>query len=324
MKHIGLFEGIGGFSLAARWMGWETIAWCEWNPFCQKVLNYHFPKAKQHGDITTTDFTIYRGQCDILTGGFPCQPYSVAGKRLGKEDERHLWPHMLRAIREIKPYWVVGENVSGLINWNGGVVFDEVQTDLENEGYEVIPFVLPACGVDAPHKRDRVWFIAKNTLQDGWGSEQRKEESEKRGQRDIGTGNNEWLQANNGEVGDAANPNGTGWEELNIAPKSNNKKFNSGITMHSNSASIKGEYFCEKGEGKFNGSDCGNGINRWENFPTQSPVCNGNDGLSDRLDGITFSKWRNESIKAGGNAIVPQVALQIFKAINQFNNDRIS
>lgn len=99
MNHIGLFEGIGGFSLAARWMGWETIAWCEWNPFCQKVLNYHFPKSKQHGDITTTDFTIYRGQCDIVTGGFPCQPYSVAGKRLGKEDERHLWPHMLRAIR---------------------------------------------------------------------------------------------------------------------------------------------------------------------------------------------------------------------------------
>ena len=141
-------------------MGWDTIAWCERNPFCQKVLNYHFPKAKQHGDITTTDFTIYRGQCDILTGGFPCQPYSVAGKRLGKEDERHLWPHMLRAIREIKPAWVVGENVSGLISWNGGMVFDEVQTDLENEGYEVIPFVLPACGVDAPHKRDRVWFIA--------------------------------------------------------------------------------------------------------------------------------------------------------------------
>ena len=134
MNHIGLFEGIGGFSLAARWMGWETIAWCEWNPFCQKVLNYHFPKAKQHGDITTTDFTIYRGQCDILTGGFPCQPYSVAGKRLGKEDERHLWPHMLKAIREIKPYWVVGENVPGLINWNGGMVFDEVQTDLEMKG----------------------------------------------------------------------------------------------------------------------------------------------------------------------------------------------
>ena len=228
MNHIGLFEGIGGFSLAARWMGWDTIAWCEWNPFCQKVLNYHFPKAKQHGDITTTDFTIYRGQCDILTGGFPCQPYSVAGKRLGKEDERHLWPHMLRAIREIKPAWVVGENVPGLINWNGGMVFDEVQTDLENEGYEVIPFVLPACGVDAPHKRDRVWFIAKNTLQDGWGSEQRQEESEKRGQRDVSTGDNEWLQANNGEVRAATNTTSKyfGWEGWK--PKVNESRWETG------------------------------------------------------------------------------------------------
>jgi DNA (cytosine-5)-methyltransferase 1 len=103
MNHIGLFEGIGGFSLAARWMGWETIAWCEWNEFGQKVLKHHFPKAQPHGDITKTDFTIYRGQCDVLTGGFPCQPYSLAGKRKGKEDDRHLWPEMLRAIREIQP-----------------------------------------------------------------------------------------------------------------------------------------------------------------------------------------------------------------------------
>jgi DNA (cytosine-5)-methyltransferase 1 len=153
-------KGIGGFSLAGSWMGWETIAWCEWNPFGQQVLKYHFPKAIGHGDITKTDFTIYRGQCDILTGGFPCQPYSHAGKRLGKEDDRHLWPEMLRAICEIQPSWVVGENVSGLISWDGGLVFHEVQTDLEAAGYEVWPVVLPACAVNAPHRRDRVWFIA--------------------------------------------------------------------------------------------------------------------------------------------------------------------
>ena len=117
MNHIGLFEGIGGFSLAGRWMGWETLAWCEWNPFGQKVLKYHFPKATGHGDITKTDFTIYRGKCDILTGGFPCQPYSVAGKRKGKEDERHLWPEMLRAIREISPRWVVGEMMGFPSDW---------------------------------------------------------------------------------------------------------------------------------------------------------------------------------------------------------------
>ena len=91
MTHLGLFEGIGGFSLAACWMGWQTLAWCEWNEFGQKVLRYHFPEAEGFGDITKTDFTKYANRIDILTGGFPCQPYSVAGKQLGKEDERHLW-----------------------------------------------------------------------------------------------------------------------------------------------------------------------------------------------------------------------------------------
>ena len=280
MKHIGLFEGIGGFSLAARWMGWETIAWCEWNQFCQKVLNYHFPKAKQHGDITTTDFSIYRGQCDIVTGGFPCQPYSLAGKRLGKEDERHLWPHMLRAIREIKPYWVVGENVPGLINWNGGVVFNEVQTDLENEGYEVIPFVLPACGVDAPHKRDRVWFIAYS----------KSEQNNRRGQRGF-YAEPSWINVK----GDATNSNSKLHEECQFTAIANKQeRFHSETDFTEQSGA-------------------------WRKFPTQSPVCNGNDGISAGLDGITFSKWRNESIKAGGNSIVPQVALQIFKAIKEFN-----
>lgn len=160
MKHIGLFEGIGGFSLAARWMGWETVAWCEWNPFGQKVLRHHFPEAEGFGDITKTDFTKYANTVDIITGGFPCQPYSGAGLRKGKEDERHLWPEMLRTIREVQPRWVIGENVLGLVNWSNGLVFHEVQSDLEAEGYEVWPYVLPACGINAPHTRERVWFVA--------------------------------------------------------------------------------------------------------------------------------------------------------------------
>jgi DNA-cytosine methyltransferase len=158
--HLGLFEGIGGFSLAARWMGWQTLAWCEWNEFGQKVLKHHFPNAEGFGDITKTDFTKYANRIDILTGGFPCQPYSLAGKRKGKEDDRHLWPEMLRAIREIQPRWVVGENVLGLVNWSGGLVFHEEQADLEAAGYEVWPYLLPAVSVDAPHRRDRVWFVA--------------------------------------------------------------------------------------------------------------------------------------------------------------------
>ena len=276
MNHIGLFAGIGGFELAARWAGWETVAWCEWDKFCQRVLSYHFPEAKQHGDIKTTDFSQYGGTIDIVTGGFPCQPYSTAGKRLGKDDERHLWPEMLRAIREIQPRWVVGENVRGLTNWNGGVVFDEVQTDLETEGYEVIPFLLPACGVDAPHIRDRIWFVA-------YACRSRREQFNTSSFA-IEKGHGIW---NGNEV--TRNPECSRWIQVN-----------------------------EKSKTGFASQD----ISNWRRFPTQPPICSRNDGISYGLDGITFPKWRAESIKAYGNAIVPQVAHQIFKAINQFEQQQ--
>ena len=291
MKHLGLFEGIGGFSLAARWMGWETVAWCEINPFCQKVLKHHFPEAEPLNDIKQTDFTPYANRIDILTGGFPCQPYSTAGKRLGKEDDRHLWPEMLRAIREIKPVWVVGENVRGLTNWNGGLVFDEVQIDLENEGFEIIPFLLPACAVNAPHQRERIWFIAYS--------------ASNRRQRQRASFKNENRESRSRET-----------RELERGFKGLCSTWN--VTN-----SIVGRL--QKWDGKQTQNSTHSAIKRhdsiplWENFPTQPPVCGRNDGVSRELDGITFSKWRNESIKAYGNAIVPQVALQIFKAIEQYN-----
>ena len=162
LTHGSLFSGIGGFDLASEWMGWENVFHCEWNEFGKKVLKYYWPNAISYDDITKTDFTIHRGTIDILTGGFPCQPFSMAGKRKGTEDDRHLWPEMLRAIREIQPRFVVGENVPGLVNWDGGLVFEQVQADLENEGYEVQTFILPTCGVNAPHRRDRVWFVANS------------------------------------------------------------------------------------------------------------------------------------------------------------------
>jgi DNA (cytosine-5)-methyltransferase 1 len=282
MKHIGLFEGIGGFSLAARWAGWETVAWCEWNEFGQKVLKYHFPKAEGFGDITKTDFTKYANTVDIVTGGFPCQPYSVAGKRKGKEDERHLWPEMLRAIREIKPRWVVGENVLGLVNWNGGLVFNEVQADLEAEGYEVQPYILPACAKNAPHRRDRVWFVAYD------------KSKRSRGLRYQGS--EKGAYSSNELFGKCSRIYGE------------NKLF-------TNATFIRGgqnEWF---GNRKSKQSDKNGTPINWGNFPTQPPICGGDDGVSIRLDGITFSKWRKESLKAYGNAIVPQVALEIYKAI---------
>jgi DNA (cytosine-5)-methyltransferase 1 len=359
MNHIGLFEGIGGFSLAARWMGWKTIAWCEWNEFGQKVLKHHFPKAQPHGDITKTDFTIYRGQCDIVTGGFPCQPYSLAGKRKGKADERHLWPEMLRAIREIQPTWVVGENVFGLVNWDGGLVFNEVQADLEAQGYEVFPYVLPAVSVNAPHRRDRIWFVAySNRFIRGKGGDAKPTEQPRYRESilpitaertttnpDCSTARASGKSGGIESIGSRNNDEQKLWgeqTELNIrshellrdAPNTNITPTEHSIQTRRNlsTSSLQQDATdtnSERQQEFNNAGQPGKQIRQpykevsspqdWSNFPTQSPICSGDDGISTRLDSITFPKWRNESIKAAGNAIVPQVAYQIFKTIKLYN-----
>ena len=187
LTHLDLFSGIGGFALAARWAGLKTVQFVEIDPFCQKVLRKNFEGLPIHDDIKTftyaapienderergnmgnqtesgegSDSSVIPGnQYDtrlfLLTGGFPCQPFSCAGKRRGKEDDRFLWPEMLRVVSEAKPDWVIGENVAGFINMG----LDDCISDLENQGYEVQAFVIPACAVGAPHRRDRVWIVA--------------------------------------------------------------------------------------------------------------------------------------------------------------------
>jgi DNA (cytosine-5)-methyltransferase 1 len=283
MNHASLFSGIGGFDLAAEWMGWTNVFNCEWEEFPRQVLKHHFPNAKQYGDIKELRATAYAGRIDILTGGFPCQPYSTAGKRKGKDDERHLWPEMLRVIRQCAPRYVVGENVRGLISWNGGLVFEEVCVDLEALGYAVQPFVLPACAVGAPHRRDRVWFVAYAD------NGQRKRQDQK-------------LR--------------TGWD-ASTSRRSRSLANSDGVRLE-HGAEPRG---IAKGQGQVREH-----LTRqptptsWTRFPTVPPICGGDDGLPKKLDGLTFSKWRRESIKAYGNAIVPQVALQIFKAINLYEN----
>lgn len=277
MTHGSLFSGIGGFDLAARWMGWENVFHCEWNEFSRKVLKYNFPESEPFGDITKTDFTKYANRIDILTGGFPCQPYSQAGKRLGTEDDRHLWPEMLRVIREVQPTYVVGENVYGIVNWNGGLVFNEVQVDLENQGYEVQTCVLPACAVGALHRRDRTWFIAYSKHN----GIRRREQQQKSQQKTNGT---------------AANTIGKRLQEI--------------------SSVFRQEY-----ELFINASDdASRGITaQWSKTKRGSGDVPKDDGVPKRLDGITVPKWKRESIKAFGNAIVPQVAMEIFKSIEQCN-----
>lgn len=320
MKHGSLFSGIGGFDLAAEWMGWGNTFHCEIDEFCQKVLKYYWPNAKSYSDIKTTDFSIWRGKIDIITGGFPCQPFSVAGKRKGTEDDRHLWPQMLRAIKEIQPNWVVGENVYGIVNWSRGMVFKQVQTDLEDAGYEVFPpIILPACSKNAPHKRDRCWIIAhsfshrydrntdtetnnisrkqpKNTIKEGNGRTSK-----------IGGLSSESIIADTGlQRPPFSKEQATGIEQ-----------FDKGGNV-ANSTSGRGIQILHDIQGRKPNANSVNSFNEqtyWTNFPTQSPICSRDDGLSYGLDGITFSKWRNESIKSFGNTVVPELVFEIFKTI---------
>jgi DNA (cytosine-5)-methyltransferase 1 len=314
-------------------MGWENIFHCEIAEFPRKILNHYWPNAECHEDIKKTDFTKYRGTVDIISGGFPCQPYSAAGKRLGKEDDRHLWPEMLRVIREVKPQWVVGENVRGLLNWNGGMVFHEVCADLENIGYEVQAFIIPASGINAPHQRERLWIVAhtdntrtNNGMQSN--GEWKENDEQRRGQ----------IQSEHWENG----INGNVTNSQNYGLKTD-ERINNGTKYKSNDRGTIRNIFNTDGKQRdvadtnikrlkeFNYANKSNGeggqfdkkvlqIQNWDRFPTQSPVCGGDDGISHGLDNITFPKWRNESIKGYGNAVVPQVVYRIFKTIEYIQN----
>jgi DNA (cytosine-5)-methyltransferase 1 len=303
LKHASLFSGIGGFDLAAEWMGWDNIFHCEINKYCQQILKQHFPKSILYDDIKKTDFKEWNGKIDIISGGFPCQPYSNAGKRKGKEDDRHLWPEMLRAIREVQPTWIVGENVAGLLNWNGGMVLNEIKTDLENSGFEVFPpCILPACGKNAPHRRDRLWIVAYS------------QEANSRNAVYSRTGWNGIAGMDDVKNATNANSNGqhrsNGKHEINASEggKYALNDIEQAITTDTDNQGLQGG---KKHRGikeiRQNGNEQLTGCVSpdWENFPTQSPVCGGNDGIPNRVD----------RIKALGNAVVPQVVFEIFKAL---------
>ena len=350
-------------------MGWENLFHCEFNPFCQRILKYYWPDSKSYGDITKSTFTEFRGRITILTGGFPCQPFSTAGKRKGTDDSRYLWPEMLRVIREVQPRYIVGENVRGLVSWDGGLVFDTVCSDLEAEGYEVLPILLPAASVNAPHKRDRIWFIAHSNNKggsSGLGQVQSEngEISERNNDaefsdssngnasdtdcspteykiqtrrdlftskiaRNIITDTNSNSERSSGKSGRIKKSRSENNDEQNQWGSKTEQhtgfvdvsKYASDTDSRNNKTRTQREILGQSDWKKTNGYSNVECTNKWQNFPTVSPICNGDDGLSNRLDSITFSKWRNESIKGGGNAIVPNVALEIFKVIQKIEEN---
>lgn len=384
MNHASLFSGIGGPEIAAEMIGWQNVFHCEINPFCRAILDFWFPESASYEDITKTDFTKWRGRIDVLTGGFPCQPFSYAGNRRGESDDRYLWPEMLRAIEEIRPTWVIGENVAGIATMvEGGRIYDlgavetlfqtgndfrrykyeqsytieRICTDFENIGYSVQPFVVPAACVNAPHKRERIFIVANA---DG-GFEMRTPG------KDAGTGKKERLQERDeirefgkpnyvptgisGSSSDAKNvfgygdkighkgkfcgqeipefgnscgenpftdPNGPGYEKpVKIDKQKNTTRNRTGLGDRIERLGCSwwfpgtkfkwGDMFSRK-RWKYRGG-------KW--VPTVPAIHRGNDGIPFPLDclAIPESKWRTESLKAYGNAIVPQVMYRIFQAI---------
>lgn len=378
MTHLALFAGIGGFNLAADWSGYKTVAWCEWDKFCQQILAYYWPEAERFSDINQSNFSNYEGKIDLLTAGFPCQPVSLAGSRKGADDDRWGWPATLRVIKQVKPRVIILENVAGLtsiLESAREIVVENTQTDvlgqhyntttvskakrvlativeqLQAAGYETpqhedgtpIVFNIPACAVNAPHRRSRIWIVAY--AHDG-----------SRPQHRFSTGGNV-LENSTKESGNIAYSHGIGGREQFQQPScqetrtrqelerscrefssfahdsserrekqrereepSKSERFERlvgpSVVEHSHhqrrnepslqSSAIEQRLVSER----FNADR-----SDWRNFPIEPPLCSRNDGVSVELVGITVSKHRNESLKGYGNAIVPQLAYEIMSML---------
>jgi DNA (cytosine-5)-methyltransferase 1 len=342
MKHASLYTGLGGFDLAASWMNWENIFQVEKDPFCLQVLSKHFPLVKRHNDVKTFDSLSYANTIDIISAGFPCQPFSLAGKRKGQGDDRFLWPATMQIIRNILPQWIVLENVTGLLSILESESLSEMEikkvelysqdpdfqpektilrlqrriigriiSEIRAAGYlfpvlsDGTPVILciPAVAVGAVHRRDRIWIVAHSDK--------------------YATGSNESTFVSNIYGHDQIH--GKEWQEQygqhrktgknRTSPNTDGQQLEDG--PQTGDPTNKAPHQIHQPFGVFE-------FVNWENWPTQSPLCGRNDGVSIKLDNITFSKWRNESLKAFGNAIVPQVALEIFKIIEKIQAGNIS
>jgi len=311
MNHASLFTGIGGFDLAAEWIGWENVFQVEWDKYCQKVLTKNFPNVTRYGDIKKFDGTKYKGLVNIISGGFPCQPFSNAGKRKGKEDDRYLWPEMLRVIREIKPSYVVGENVNGLVSMADGETLDRILSDMEGEGYQTEQFIIPACSVGAWHRRARIWIISYSNCSRNSQSELQQtdisSESSRRSKQVLLNSINSSDRAIR-EQKREENSIQREYKEEGLSRKSSgtSKQIPSNINNEGLQRSQEaGDSKSCREESNELSSRCYRGGEYWEIEPNVGRVANGVSNRVDRLKGL-------------GNAIVPQVAYQIFKAIQDY------
>jgi len=284
MNHLDLFSGIGGFSLGLEKVGFKTIAFCEREEYCRMLLQKHWKGVKIYNDIKKLEAKDIKEPVDILTGGFPCQPYSVAGKQKGTNDDRYLWPEMFRVIKEVKPTFIVAENVRGLINIQDGMVFETVCSDLESEGFEIQTFIIPAAGVGAPHKRERVWIVGYSKYNGSLTSKierrdnkinDRAEEGENttlQPERTSRSGNNVTMENSGCEL----------YERSSIRGKDEDETRKEITNQHQRSSSTSWR--------------------SWEFEPDVGRVANGVPGRAHRLRGL-------------GNAIIPKIAEEIGRSI---------
>jgi len=314
--HLDLFSGIGGFAIAAQACGYTTIGFCEREPYAQQILKERFgavladasttrpPRSgcesqssstqqqpcngdskapRLHDDIFTLNGADYAG-VDLLTGGFPCQPFSVAGKRRGAEDDRAIWPEMLRVIREAKPTWIIGENVAGIVTME----LDNILSDLEGIGYAAWPLIVPACAVDARHRRDRVWIVAH--------ADNQRSELPKRLSGNEGSPERDLLGGQGEDVAHADESSCQGNERAERGkPKRTEHQQHCGRQLES--------AICGMADGLPEGLDGGSRFCQW---PEENP------GTARVTTGM---KHRAHRLKGLGNSIVPQVAEEIIRAI---------
>ena len=290
LKVLDLFSGIGGFALGLDSTGFfETVKFVEKDKYCQKVLRKNFPNIPIEEDIKNVKGK--EGEADVVCGGFPCQPFSVAGKQKGTSDDRHLWPEMFRLIREIKPQFVIGENVKNIVNIQDGVVFETVCTDLESEGYEVQSFNIPAAGVGAPHRRERIWIVA-NTHSNGEKRDQSKDRTGSRTQqsrKDVAH-----SKSIESDVGKGRQHQEERERQLQIRGKNSDDANTNGERLQRH----RSEYELRNSSEEEQTS----GNSWWSVEPNVGRVANGVSGRVYRLKGL-------------GNSIVPKIAEEIGRAI---------
>jgi DNA (cytosine-5)-methyltransferase 1 len=329
LKTLDLFSGIGGFSLGLESTGFfETIGFVEKDKFCQKVLKKHWSNINIEEDIRNVKGEKY--QADVVTGGFPCQPFSVAGKRKSTADDRYLWDEMLRVIRETKPRWVIGENVEGIVNINEGMVLRQVLNDLENEGFKSQCIIIPASGIGAWHQRKRIWILAYSNSNGSYRSQgnatkqssnEQKDRLSFRDDKDVPNTNTGFSIRENKEIQSRGNAITNGSEDVSNSDSwlrgGRGTELKSGDDREGWFHTEKEKQTREHIRCKTIGCNAVLGKERTNKtwWQIESELCGVPNGVSYELD-----KDRSNRIKALGNSIVPQIARQIGLSIMEVEN----